>query len=99
VLFPYTRTLFLVFLAIFVISLATGQLVLFALELGVLFLSFYFYSLRRLGEVTHPPEITLRTKLALPLIDLYIHLLESFGFIFFGLLQFGNGRNTSILAH
>jgi len=98
-LFPYTRTLLLACLAIFAITLATGSVVLFALELGVLFLLFYSYSLRHLSKVARSPEMSLKTKLVLPLIDLYVRLLESFGFIFFGLLQLGNGRNISNLTH
>jgi GT2 family glycosyltransferase len=98
-LFPYTRTLLLACLAIFAITLATGSVVLFAVELGVLFLVFYSYSLGHLSKVARSPEVSLKTKLVLPLIDLHVRLLESFGFIFFGLLQLGNGRNISNLTH
>jgi len=81
ILFPYTRSLILVSLAVLILSLVFGNLTLFASEFVLLFLSFYFYSYRHLRKITHSPKMVLRTKLLLPVIDLYIRLLDSAGSI------------------
>jgi glycosyltransferase involved in cell wall biosynthesis len=77
ILFPYTRSLILASLAVLLLSLVFGNLTLFASELVVLILCFYFYSYIRMRKNTRSPNMALRTKLLLPMIDLYVRLLDS----------------------
>jgi glycosyltransferase involved in cell wall biosynthesis len=81
-LFPYTRSLILMLLALLILSLLFVGLSLFAVELTLLFLGFYGYSYQHMTKLAHIPSLKLQTRLTLPFMDLYTKIIESFGFIF-----------------
>jgi GT2 family glycosyltransferase len=83
--FPYTRTLFFFFGAILVAGILLRSLFLVGLDL-LLLLFYYLYKLQSFGRKKHQPKMTLKTRLAMPIIDMYIRFLESFG-SFFQLLK------------
>jgi GT2 family glycosyltransferase len=89
-LFPYMRTLLLILAIFLVINILTGNLILVVAELAVSFPCYYFYRLIRFGRTPHQLRMSLKTRLALPLIDLYIRLLDSFGSLV-ELLKISNG--------
>ena len=77
-LFPYTRSLMIVFGLLFLGSILMMNFALAAVGL-LSFFGYYFYKLFRFKKNKYQPKIGLRTKLMLPFIDLYIRLLESLG--------------------
>jgi GT2 family glycosyltransferase len=83
--FPYTRSLFIVFGAILVASIILRNLFLLGLNFGFL-LFYYFYKLHRFRRKTYQAKMTLKTLFVMPIIDIYIRFLESFG-SFFQLLK------------
>ena len=76
--FPYTRSLFIVFGAILVAGIILRNLFLVGLDVCFL-LFYYFYKLQRFGRKKYQPKMTLKARLAMPIIDMYIRFLESFG--------------------
>jgi len=78
-LFPYMRTLLLVSGALLIINILTRNFIFVAVELWLLFPGYYFYKLVRFRTVRHQPRMSLKTRFGLPLLDLYIRLVESLG--------------------
>jgi GT2 family glycosyltransferase len=78
-LFPYMRTLLLISGALLIINTLTRNLMWVALELALLFPSYYFYRLLRLRRSPYQSRMSLKARFALPVIDLYVRLLDSFG--------------------
>jgi GT2 family glycosyltransferase len=78
-LFPYFRTLLLILGTFLIINILTGNHILVVVELAVSFTSYYFYRLLRFEKNPHHLRMSLATRFGLPLIDLYIRLLDSFG--------------------
>ena len=77
-LFPYIRTMLLVFVAILVAGILLGNLILVGIDLFLL-LFYYLYKFLTFGGSKHQLELTLKTRFVMPVIDIYIRLLESFG--------------------
>jgi cellulose synthase/poly-beta-1,6-N-acetylglucosamine synthase-like glycosyltransferase len=77
-LLPYTRTFFLVGATTLIVGLVLKNFYLVAG--GVSFLpSYYLYRLMRFRKSAYTSKKDLKTKLYLPLIDLYVRLVESVG--------------------
>lgn len=77
-LFPYTRSLMIVFGLLFLSSILLMNLALASVGL-ISLVGYYFYKLFRFKKNKYQPKIGLRTKFVLPFIDFYIRMLESIG--------------------
>ncbi len=96
-LFPRARTLFLAAGVLLIVTMASGNLILAGIELVLLLTGYYFYKLIFSRRNPHQPRTSLKTRLALPLFDLYIRLLDSLGSVA-GLLKVThNSHSTSRL--
>jgi glycosyltransferase involved in cell wall biosynthesis len=78
-LFPYVRTSLLILVALLIIEILKDEFILVSSELVILFLAYYLYSQWRYRRIARKPQMSLGTRLALPLVDLCIRLLESLG--------------------
>ena len=76
-LFPYIRTLLLVFAGILFIGIMLGNSILVEVDLFLL-LFYYLYKLLTFGGSPYQ-KVTLKTRFIMPVIDIYIRLLESLG--------------------
>jgi GT2 family glycosyltransferase len=77
-LFPYTRTMLLAFGGFFFVGLLTENWILIYALLSLL-PCYYLYRLFRFRKTPYAPRMGLGAKLALPLIDTYVRVLESVG--------------------
>jgi glycosyltransferase involved in cell wall biosynthesis len=77
-LFPYTRTMLLAFGVFFFVGMLTGNWILIYALLSLL-PCYYFYRLLRFRKTPYAPRMGLGTRLALPLVDTYVRVLESVG--------------------
>jgi GT2 family glycosyltransferase len=76
--FPYTRSMFLFVGAILIAGIILRNLFLVGLDLCFL-LFYYFYKLQSFRRKKYQPKMTLKTRFVMPIIDMYVRFLESFG--------------------
>lgn len=76
--FPFTRSLFVFFGAILFAGVVLKCIWLVGLDL-LLLLFYYFYKFRSFASMDHQPRMTLKALLIMPIIEMYIQLLESIG--------------------
>jgi len=76
--FPYTRSLLVFFGVILLAGIILRNLFLVGFDLGLLLL-YYFYKLQSFARREYQPKMTLKSRFAMPIIEMYIQFLESLG--------------------